>query len=69
MKEPSFTIAYVDPDTMLPVDFETWSFDLDHANFYDEPKWYKRFDLRKDFKLKDLSPNSMMNLVKKVLND
>ena len=34
-KNPSFSVVYVDPETMLPVDFETWSFDLDYANRYD----------------------------------
>jgi hypothetical protein len=38
-KNPSFSILHVDPETMLPVDFETWSFDLDYANKYDAPKW------------------------------
>jgi len=38
-KPPSFNILYIDPVTMLPVQFETHAFDLDHANKYDEPKW------------------------------
>jgi hypothetical protein len=28
---------YVDPETMLPIDFETHVFDLDNANKYDKP--------------------------------
>jgi hypothetical protein len=31
-KPPSFNVIYLDPDTMLPIDFETYAFDLDHAN-------------------------------------
>jgi hypothetical protein len=61
-KEPSFNVAYVDPDTMLPVEYETWSFDLDHANKYDEPKWYKNFELKEFFGLENLSPSSLMKL-------
>lgn len=38
-KPPSFNILHIDPVTMLPVDFETIAFDLDHANKFDEPRW------------------------------
>jgi hypothetical protein len=31
-KPPSFNVMYVDPETMLPIDFETHTFDLEHAN-------------------------------------
>ena len=27
-KNPSFSVAYIDPDTSLPVDIETYGFDL-----------------------------------------
>jgi hypothetical protein len=45
-KDPSFSILYVDPETMLPVDYETWSFDLDYANKFDIPKWERRINWR-----------------------
>ena len=31
-KNPSFSVAYIDPDTSLPVEIETYGFDLDKAN-------------------------------------
>jgi hypothetical protein len=31
---------------MLPVDFETWGFDLDYANKYDIPKWRRMLNWR-----------------------
>lgn len=31
-KPPSFGVMYVDPVTMLPVDYEIYAFDLDGAN-------------------------------------
>jgi hypothetical protein len=36
-KPPSFNIIYVDPETLLPIDFETHTFDLDYANKFDIP--------------------------------
>jgi hypothetical protein len=27
-KDPSFSVIYIDPKTLLPIDFETWIFDL-----------------------------------------
>lgn len=45
-KPPSFNVMYVDPETKLPIDFETHTFDLDHANRYDQPKWDLKYNYR-----------------------
>ena len=55
-KETSFSVLYVDPETMLPVDFETWAFDLDYANKYDRAKWRRKLNWRETYNLKNLSP-------------
>lgn len=65
-KPPSFNVMYVDPDTMLPIDFETHIFDLDHANQYDEPKWELKYDYRQHYDLPDLSPKSFFALSKNI---
>ena len=57
-KNPSFNVIYVDPDTMLPVDYESHAFDLEHANKYDEPKWAKYYDVKELYNMTDLSPHS-----------
>jgi hypothetical protein len=31
-KNPSFNVIYLDPDTMLPIDYETYGFDIQQAN-------------------------------------
>lgn len=68
-KPPSFDIMYLDPDTMLPVDLETWAFDLDAANANDTLEWKLKIDHRKDYQLEDFSPASLMNLSERILKD
>lgn len=36
-KSPNFDILYLDPETMLPVDMEVYTFDLESANQNDTP--------------------------------
>ena len=54
---------------MLPLQFETYAFDLDHANKYDEPKWDLRIDYTKDYGLEDMSPQSFYDHSFKIYND
>lgn len=55
-KPPSFSVVHLDPDTMLPVDFETFAFDLDHANAHDEPIWRHMWNFKEVYEIEDLSP-------------
>jgi hypothetical protein len=60
-KHPSINVIYLDPDTMLPVDYETHYMDLDKANKLpddEKPVWEKKYNYRDYFNLKDLSPKS-----------
>ena len=43
---PSFSVIKLDPETMVPLDYETHVFDLDHANKFDEPIWNLKYDYR-----------------------
>ena len=54
---------------MLPVEFETYAFDLDHANKYDEPKWDLKYNYTSTYNLDDLSPQSMFDLSNKIFYD
>lgn len=55
-KAPSFNLIYLDPETMLPVEYESYMLDLDHANLHDETIWSRKFNYRETYNLKDLSP-------------
>jgi hypothetical protein len=59
-KPPSFNLIYIDPDLMIPVDYESWTFDLDKANEQDIPSWNKKLNYRETYNLEDLSPKSFM---------
>ena len=38
-KPPSFNVIYLDPESMIPLDYESWVFDLEKANAEDKPTW------------------------------
>jgi len=48
----------MDIEDMIPIDIETYSFDIDQANKYDRPEWVRNFSDREIYDLKDLSPKS-----------
>ena len=68
-KPPQFNIMYVDPVTMLPVDYEVWAFDLEGANKNDVPAWNMIYDMRKEYNLTDLSPASWYKASLNILQD
>ena len=55
-KPPNFSLIYADPNTLLPVNFETHALDLKHANEFDEPKWDIVYNWLDEYKLPDMSP-------------
>ena len=60
-KHPSFNVIYLDPDTMLPVDYESYYMDLTKANALpdtEKPVWELKYNYRDYFNLEDLSPQS-----------
>ena len=59
-KPPSFNVIHLDPDLMIPIDYESWALDLDKANAEDKPSWYRKLDYRSEYNLRDLSPASFM---------
>jgi len=58
IKKPTFCVLEMDPDTLIPVNLVTYSFDIKHANKFNDPKWELDYDFKKVYNLKDLSPKS-----------
>jgi sphingomyelin phosphodiesterase len=55
-KPPNFGVIYLEPENLLPVEYETWSFDLDKANKNGHPDWKLQYKYSETYDLKDLSP-------------
>ena len=66
-KEPDFQVLYMDPDTLLPVDLETYSFDLERANVKNEPRWTRKYSIKESYGLPDLSPKSFYNYAQRIM--
>ena len=47
VKKPSFVVMEMDPDTLIPINLVTYSFDINHANKFNEPKWDLDYDFKK----------------------
>lgn len=56
---------------MLPVDFETWSFDLKEANKYEDqqPKWKRNHNLRTSLGISDLRPSAFKEVAESLLTN
>ena len=53
----------------MVVDHETWVMDLDKANRYNRPHWYRLYSARQAFGLSSLSPNEWDRLVHRMALD
>ena len=59
-KIPSFNVVYLDKDTLVPVEYQTWALDLDQANRDDNPIWSLRYNWTDTYNLPDMSPKSFL---------
>jgi hypothetical protein len=50
-KPPSFNVIYLDPELMIPLEYESWTFDLDKANSEDKPTWNRKLNYRETYNL------------------
>jgi hypothetical protein len=50
----------------VPVEFETYAFNLDYANKYDIPQWELIYNYTDSYGLKDLSPQSFLDFANKM---
>lgn len=59
----------MDAEDMIPIDIETYSFDIDQANKNNKPEWIRNFSDLEIYKLKDLSPKSYFDFAYKMYVD
>ena len=61
---PQFAVFELDEETLLPLDYKIYAFDLEIANKSPDvtPVWYNMFDYKETYGLEDISPRSMKSL-------
>lgn len=69
-KNPSFNVIYLEPENLLPVEYETYAFDLVKANKRgNKPEWKLFWKYSETYDLEDLSPNSFLDFAVKIPNN
>ena len=78
---PSFQVVHLDPDTLIPVNMETYAFDMDKANrdypptwnseenrfeVKSYPKWDRLYNYLDRYELQDMSPKSFYDYATKM---
>ena len=68
---PAFVVVEWDEEYMVPVNIITYYMNLTEANLTpdEEPKWRVLHNWLDEYKLKDLSPSSMIDLTLRLYND
>ena len=67
-RQPAFSLIQWDAEYMVPVNVETYTFNVTHANLHRdaEPNWHLMHDMIKEYDIPDLSPQSMADLAEKL---
>ena len=68
-KNPSFTVIEVDEEFMIPVNFETYYFNLTKANSGEQTTWEIFHDFKEHYEIETVSPDNLNNLALKILKD
>ena len=66
---PSFTVIEFDEEFMIPVDVQVYFFNLTKANEVDQPDWELLYNLKEEYNLRDLSPDSLNHLANQIRED
>ncbi|XP_015127515.1 sphingomyelin phosphodiesterase [Diachasma alloeum] len=70
---PGYRIYYVDDDqgssTRQVVDHETWIMNLEEANLYDSPFWWRLYSARDAYQMASLLPAEWNRLVDRMIDD
>eukprot|EP00347_Sterkiella_histriomuscorum_P016021 403354796 len=66
---PSFNVIEIDEETMLPINYSTYYFNISSANLYNKPEWKILHYFTSNYQIPDLSPDSLFMLANKILND
>jgi len=62
MENPAYAVVEVDAETLLPLNYQMYSLDLEKANASNKAEWKLTVDYLRDYKIKDMSPDEMFRL-------
>jgi hypothetical protein len=68
-KFPGFSLITMDEELMIPLNIETYVFNITEVNLTNEPKWELQHDWIQEYSLQDMRPSNMMSLASTLLND
>jgi sphingomyelin phosphodiesterase len=60
---PAFSVIDWDKEFMVPVNIHTYYLNITETNLSDKPVWKLLHDLKNEYDLLDLSPDSMSNFL------
>lgn len=66
MLYPTFTVVELDKEEMIPLEIESYWFDIDESNKQNKPIWKHYHNFKQDYGLKDLSPAEMLRLTTEI---
>jgi len=59
----------MDAETLLPVDLESYSFNLERANVHNDPVWSRKYSIKDSYNLPNMSPQSFYNYAQSIIYD
>ena len=62
LENPAYAVIELDAETLLPLNYQIYSLDLEKANASNKAEWKLTVDYIKDYKMKDMSPDAMYKL-------
>ncbi len=65
-RNPTFSVVELDAEYMIPLNIKTYYLNLTQANDVDAAYWSPLQDIKKDYNLTDLSPQSIGQFAKKI---
>lgn len=66
-RNPSFSVVELDQEYMIPVSYKTYYLDIEKANTDNAANWAILHDLKQEYLLEDLSPDTIQTALAEVL--
>ena len=68
-KNPGFNVITLDAEHLVPVEIDTYMFNITQANIEQKDNWNHFHSWTADYKMEDLSPSSVLDFVNRLRDD